>query len=184
VCDYGRGMDWILDLLTTCIHRSELHFTDHWHRLVSSVYHSLHEPFPGNGFYRGRFFNFPRSGPLVIAARAELFVSWQINWLGPRLAVISHQPPSLLFTGWLSTELSLTNELLHVTSLHWTADNFLNWLLLTTFRHQLIRKHRFHCCSPTTPRPLRRNRCLFVCSNGSISHNNDHHHDMLVWSKN
>jgi hypothetical protein len=29
VCDYRRRMDWILDLLTTCIHRSELYFTDH-----------------------------------------------------------------------------------------------------------------------------------------------------------
>jgi hypothetical protein len=27
---YRRGMDWLLDLLT-CIHRSELHYTDHWH---------------------------------------------------------------------------------------------------------------------------------------------------------
>jgi hypothetical protein len=26
-----RGMDWILDLLATCIHRSELHFAVHWH---------------------------------------------------------------------------------------------------------------------------------------------------------
>jgi hypothetical protein len=29
VCDYRRGMDWIFVLLTTCIHHSELHFTDH-----------------------------------------------------------------------------------------------------------------------------------------------------------
>jgi hypothetical protein len=29
VCDYRRGMDWILDLLTTCTHHSELHFTFH-----------------------------------------------------------------------------------------------------------------------------------------------------------
>jgi hypothetical protein len=29
VCDYRRGMDWILDLLTTCTHHSELHFTGH-----------------------------------------------------------------------------------------------------------------------------------------------------------
>jgi hypothetical protein len=56
-------------------------------------------------------------------------VNWQLNQLGPRLAAISHQSPSLLFTGWLSTELScnwtlsLTNLLLHVTWLNWTADN-------------------------------------------------------------
>jgi hypothetical protein len=30
-CDYRRGMDWWIDLLTTCIHRSEILFTDHWH---------------------------------------------------------------------------------------------------------------------------------------------------------
>jgi hypothetical protein len=29
VCDYRQGMDWILDLLTTCIHDSELHVTVH-----------------------------------------------------------------------------------------------------------------------------------------------------------
>jgi hypothetical protein len=28
---YRQGIDWILDLLTTCIHHSELHFTVHWH---------------------------------------------------------------------------------------------------------------------------------------------------------
>jgi hypothetical protein len=27
------------------------------------------------------------------------------NWLSPRLAAISHQPPNFLFTGWLTTEL-------------------------------------------------------------------------------
>jgi hypothetical protein len=52
-----------------------------------------------------------------------------LNKVGPRLAAISHQPPSLPFTGWLSTELttelSLTNQLLHVTSLNWTADKWL-----------------------------------------------------------
>jgi hypothetical protein len=29
VCDSRRGMDWILELLTTYIHHSKLHFTDH-----------------------------------------------------------------------------------------------------------------------------------------------------------
>jgi hypothetical protein len=50
VCDYRRGMDWILDLFINCIHHSELHFTDHWQRLVYPVYYSLHSPIPGNGF--------------------------------------------------------------------------------------------------------------------------------------
>jgi hypothetical protein len=35
VCDYRWGMDWILALLTTCIHHLELHFTDHWHTQTS-----------------------------------------------------------------------------------------------------------------------------------------------------
>jgi hypothetical protein len=50
--------------------------------------------------------------------------------MSPMLPAISYQPPSLLFTGWLSTELtidnrtlSLTNQLLQVTSLNWTTDN-------------------------------------------------------------
>jgi hypothetical protein len=63
-----------------------------------------------------------------------------VSCLGPRLAAISHQPASLLFTGWLSTELpcwlksfthepalstelSLTIQLHNVASLDWTADN-------------------------------------------------------------
>jgi hypothetical protein len=34
--DYRRGMYWILDLLTSCIHRSEVQvITDHWHTQIS-----------------------------------------------------------------------------------------------------------------------------------------------------
>jgi hypothetical protein len=29
VCDCRQDMDWILDLLATCIHPLEIHFTDH-----------------------------------------------------------------------------------------------------------------------------------------------------------
>jgi hypothetical protein len=29
VCDYRQCMNWMLNLLTTCIRHSELHFTDH-----------------------------------------------------------------------------------------------------------------------------------------------------------
>jgi hypothetical protein len=35
VRDYRRGMDWILDLLTTSVDCSELHFTDHWQTQTS-----------------------------------------------------------------------------------------------------------------------------------------------------
>jgi hypothetical protein len=60
----------------------------------------------------------------------------------------------------LTTELSLTSQLLHVTSLNRTADNSdyftsgTRLTLLITFRHELHRKHRFHCYSPAIPRPL------------------------------
>jgi hypothetical protein len=40
---YRLGMNWILDLLTTCIHHSELHFTDHWHT-QTNVRSLLHPP--------------------------------------------------------------------------------------------------------------------------------------------
>jgi hypothetical protein len=42
-----------------------------------------------------------------------------LNWLGPTLASIPHRPPSLLFTGWLSTD--ITNQLVYFTLLKWTA---------------------------------------------------------------
>jgi hypothetical protein len=34
-CVYRRCMDWWMDLLTTCIHHSELHFTVHWYTQTS-----------------------------------------------------------------------------------------------------------------------------------------------------
>jgi hypothetical protein len=46
-------LDWWMCLMTTCIHQSELHFTDHWHRLrVLSLLHH-HYMFPGSGFNTG-----------------------------------------------------------------------------------------------------------------------------------
>jgi hypothetical protein len=48
---------------------------------------------------------------------------------------------------------SLTNRLLHVTSLNWTAGN------CHSGPH---RKYRFHCYCPTIPRPLHKDRCLFA----------------------
>jgi hypothetical protein len=38
------------------------------HTLVSLVYYSIHQTFPGNAFYRGRFFSFPHLGPLLTAS--------------------------------------------------------------------------------------------------------------------
>jgi hypothetical protein len=43
VCDYRRGMDWWMDLLTTCVHHSELHFTVPW-RINTNVLSMLQSP--------------------------------------------------------------------------------------------------------------------------------------------
>jgi hypothetical protein len=49
---------------------------------VSSVHYIFQQPFPGNDFYRGRFFSFPQSGPLVTAARLEfLSTDNSTNWV-------------------------------------------------------------------------------------------------------
>jgi hypothetical protein len=41
-------------------------------------------------------------------------------------------------------------------------NSLLQTVLLITSQHGPHRKHRFHCYSPTVPRPLHRNRCLFI----------------------
>jgi hypothetical protein len=174
---------WIYWPLVYTARNYTLQITD-TRRLVSSVYYSLHQLFPGNGFYRGRFFSFLHSDPLVTAACAELLSTdsssnWVPGW-GPFHTNV------LVFSSQSDFQLnSPTHQ--PATSRHWTADNFLNSLLLTTFRHEPHRKHAFHSYSPTVPRPLHRNRYLFfrlLHSNGFTSHNNNHHHDMLVWRKN
>jgi hypothetical protein len=168
--DYRQGTDWLLNLLTTCIHHLELHFTDDWYS-QTSVLSLLQSPLA---------IPWQRLLPVVVLQRPALksschscpwriLVNKQLNQLGPRLVAISHQPPSLLLTSWLSTQLnwtelnckwtlSLSNQLLHITSLNWTADNsdyFRTWLtLLVTFWHEPHRKHRFQCYSPTIPHPL------------------------------
>jgi hypothetical protein len=43
VRDYRRGMDYWMSLLTTSIHHSELHSTDHWHT-QTSTYSLLQSP--------------------------------------------------------------------------------------------------------------------------------------------
>jgi hypothetical protein len=88
------------------------------YRLVYSVYYSLHQPFPGNGFNRGRFFSFPRSGPLIRATRAELLstnssTNWVPDWrpFHTNLLVVSLHRLTFNWT------VSLTNQVLHVTEL-------------------------------------------------------------------
>jgi hypothetical protein len=144
-----------MDLFTICIHHSELQltlFTD-THRLVSSVYYNLHLPFPGNGFYRGRFFSFPRSGPLVTAARAEFLTNYKsTNWVPgwrlfhTNLLVFSSQAafqlttepshsPTSYFTSLHSTELLTTL----------TSNSLVQTVLLITSRNGPYRNHLSHC---------------------------------------
>jgi hypothetical protein len=121
-----RGMDWILNLLITCIHHSELHVTDHWHtQIVSSVCLSplavywqrlLPREILRHPALRSSCHSRPRRTP----------VNWQLNNLDPRLVAVSHQPTyySSLHGPTFNWTLWLTNQLLHVTLLHWTADNW------------------------------------------------------------
>jgi hypothetical protein len=63
--------DWIYLPLVHTTRNYTLQITD-THRLMSSVYCSHHQPFPGNDFYRERSFIFPNSSPFVTAVHAEL----------------------------------------------------------------------------------------------------------------
>jgi hypothetical protein len=82
------------------------------------------------------------SSASVLKSRTELLST--VNWQGPRLGAISHQPPRLLFAGWLPTDnwtLSLTNQLLHVSLLNWTGSPT-NYFFITILRGP-NKKHRF-----------------------------------------
>jgi hypothetical protein len=168
MCDYRRGMDWILELLTILYttRNYTLQFTD-THRLVYSVYYSLHKPFSGNGFYRGRFFNFPHSGPLVTAASAELVSTANSQLTGPQAG--GHYTSLLVFSsqadfqlGMDNWTLSLTNQQLHSAELPTTDYSGIRLTLLKIFRHEIHRKRRYYeyYYSPTVSRPLFRNGCL------------------------
>jgi hypothetical protein len=123
VCDYRRGMDWWMDLLTTCIHHSELHIIDYRHTQTSFL-SLLQSPLAVSWkrLYHWRLFSFPHSGPLETVARAELLstdnsTKLVSGWLpfNTNLLVFSSQPDFQLNL--------LTNQLLHGTLLNWTADN-------------------------------------------------------------
>jgi hypothetical protein len=136
------------------IHHSELHFTHHWHTQTSVL--SLLQSPPAVSWqrlYQWRFFSFPCSGPLFTAACAELLsIDSSTNWVpGWRPFHIN----LLVFCSQADFQLnSLINQLLHVTSLNWNADNsvltnpLLQSVLLITSRHEPHRKHHFHCYSP------------------------------------
>jgi hypothetical protein len=153
VFDYSRSMDWWMDLLTTCIYNSELRFTDHWHTQIS-VLSLLQSPLAVS---RQRLLpvtiiQLPALWSSCHSRPCRTLVNWQLNWLGSRLEAISHQPPSLLFTGWLSAE--LTTELSHSPTSYFTSLHPTRLTLLITFRYETHRKRRSHCYNPTIPRPL------------------------------
>jgi hypothetical protein len=119
-----------MDLLTTYIHHSELHFTDHWHTQTSVL--DLLQFTPAISYKllltQWKFFRFPQAGPLVTAARPELLstdnsTNWVPGWMSfhTNLLVFSSQADfQLRADKWT---LSLANQMLHVTSLNWMADN-------------------------------------------------------------
>jgi hypothetical protein len=137
VCDYRRCMHWWMDLLTTYTDDSEVQVITALLLISTLSLLSLHESYPGNGFYtsitvtkthvKSSFHNrtlannyFIHSWTfnshlncIVISSQPPLHSSTELptlNWtqLTTRLVVISHQPPSLLFTGWLSTDNSFS----------------------------------------------------------------------------
>jgi hypothetical protein len=108
------------------------------------------------------------STPTSLVFSLQLTCNWQLT------AELSHSPTSY-FTSLYSTELLKTSD--------WT-NSLLQTVLLITSRHGPHRKCHFHCYSPTIPRPLHRNGCLFIrllysngcftvspLSNESILHN-------------
>jgi hypothetical protein len=115
----------ILDLLSTRIHHSELHFTQYWHTqtsILTLLQSSLAESWQ-------RFL--PREIPQLPALRSSCHsrpCRTQLSTnrsLSPRLATISHKNPRLLSTGWLSTEYWQMNSLTHqpTTSPHLTSPH-------------------------------------------------------------
>jgi hypothetical protein len=91
ILSHVREWVWLIDgvWIGEWIYWPHVHITQNYtlpitdtHRLVSSVHYSIHKPFPGNGFYRGRFFSFPYSRHLVTAAHAELLSTENLtNWV-------------------------------------------------------------------------------------------------------
>jgi hypothetical protein len=120
-----------MDLLTTCIHHSELHFTDHWHT-QTTILNLLQSPLA---------VSWQRLLPVVLlqlpALRSSLSQlpgqnSCQLTAQLTSSQAGGHFTPTsyLLFMGLLSLKtgnwaLSPTYQLLHVTSLNWTPDNWL-----------------------------------------------------------
>jgi hypothetical protein len=141
VRDYRREMVWWMDLMTTYTHHSELKVITAL-SLISTIYKSPQHPLnlsPACCVFISRSLATVSNSGDYSASRTQVLSSqtpvqkWTLSWQPPpRLAAISCQPPSLLFTGWLSTD--------------WVAPIVFKIIPL----HGPHRKHpRFHCCSPT-----------------------------------
>jgi hypothetical protein len=155
-------MDWILDLLTTYIHHSKLHFTDHWH-IPTIVLSLLPSPLAvcWQRLLPRDILQLPALRSSCHSRLTEFLISdnstnWVPDWrpFHTNLIILSSQADFQLNS-------LLTNQLLHVTSLNWTADKLqptinklLQTVLLITTRHEPPRKHRFHCYRPTIPGQL------------------------------
>jgi hypothetical protein len=161
----GYGLD-VLNLLATCIHLSEPHFTDHWHRLVSSIDYTGH--FLAMASTEG---DFSASHTQVLLSLLPIQNSYELpalSYPGSRLAAISHQPSSLFFTGWLLTELSHSPTSSYFMSLHSTellttqptSDLLLQTLLLMTSWHG---PHRKYCSSVVVLVSVAVETCLLSC---------------------
>jgi hypothetical protein len=118
---------WILNGFTDHLCTPlELHFRDNWHTQTSDL-SLLQSPrrFLATDFYRERFLSFRRLGPLVTATllQKSCQMTTQLrNWIPgwrpfhANLHVFSPHADFQLTTD--DRTLSLTNQLLHVTSLH------------------------------------------------------------------
>jgi hypothetical protein len=111
ICDCEWGVDWWMVLLATYTHHSELQVITAV-SLISTLYKSPQHPlslFPACYVFISYFLATASNSGDSSASRAQVSSSQLpvqnsiLNWLAPRLAAISHQSPSLLFTGWLST---------------------------------------------------------------------------------
>jgi hypothetical protein len=154
-------IDYLYTPLRTTLYRSLKH-TDYVISLLQSPL-----AVSWQRLYRRGFFRFSYSGPLVTASHAELSSTdnWT-NWIrGLRPFHSSHLIFSLQADFQLTTDnwtLSLTNQLLHFTSLHFTSLNWTanDWLLRNSTEPAYnisawtIRKTPFSCYSPTIPQPL------------------------------
>jgi hypothetical protein len=134
-------MDWWIDLLTACIHHSELHFTDHWHT-QTSVLSLLQSPL-AISWQR----LLPREILQLPALRSSCY-----SCLCRTL--VNFQPSTNWVWGWLSINWTANSAVTHqpATSCHFTqlncwqlqptANLLLQTVLLVTSWHGTHRKHR------------------------------------------